>query len=112
MKLGRNLARTFLDYYKLQNYIVFNPTTTSMPKLTASTTCLNLKSHHQTSSTSPVQGSSNASLKNLNNAASNSASNSNKKKPAKNLFQQFTGQNETGDKSSTTAKFFLENDIE
>lgn len=26
MKLGRNLARTFLDYYKLQNYIVIKPT--------------------------------------------------------------------------------------
>ena len=25
MKLGRNLARTFLDYYKLQNHIVFKP---------------------------------------------------------------------------------------
>jgi hypothetical protein len=27
MKLGRNLARTFLDYYKLQNYIIFKPST-------------------------------------------------------------------------------------
>ena len=26
MKLGRNLARTFLDYYKLQNIIVIKPT--------------------------------------------------------------------------------------
>lgn len=33
MKLGRNLARTFLDYYKLQNHIVFNPTAALMPKL-------------------------------------------------------------------------------
>lgn len=33
MKLGRNLARTFLDYYKLQNYIVFNPNISNMPKL-------------------------------------------------------------------------------
>lgn len=37
MKLGRNLARTFLDYYKLQNYIVFNPSTSIMPKLNSST---------------------------------------------------------------------------
>ena len=29
MKLGRNLARTFLDYYKLQNYIVVKPTNLS-----------------------------------------------------------------------------------
>ena len=33
MKLGRNLARTFLDYYKLQNHIVFNPTAAIIPKL-------------------------------------------------------------------------------
>ena len=33
MKLGRNLARTFLDYYKLQNHIVFNPSAVIMPKL-------------------------------------------------------------------------------
>ncbi|CAF0840405.1 unnamed protein product [Brachionus calyciflorus] len=33
MKLGRNLARTFLDFYKLQNYIVFNPSAAIMPKL-------------------------------------------------------------------------------
>ena len=26
MKLGRNLARTFLDYYKLTNYITVKPT--------------------------------------------------------------------------------------
>lgn len=37
MKLGRNLARTFLDYYKLQNYIVFNPSAAIMPKLNSST---------------------------------------------------------------------------
>lgn len=37
MKLGRNLARTFLDYYKLQNYIVFNPSAAIMPKLNNST---------------------------------------------------------------------------
>jgi hypothetical protein len=36
MKLGRNLARTFLDYYKLQNHIVFNPTTSITPKLVGS----------------------------------------------------------------------------
>ena len=30
MKLGRNLARTFLDYYKLQNFIVFKPS--NVPK--------------------------------------------------------------------------------
>ncbi len=30
MKLGRNLARTFLDYYKLQNYIIFKPSTITM----------------------------------------------------------------------------------
>jgi cytosolic carboxypeptidase protein 6 len=34
MKLGRNLARTFLDYYKLQNYISFKP----QPSLTTSKT--------------------------------------------------------------------------
>ena len=32
MKLGRNLARTFLDYYKLQNHIIFNPVTAIAPK--------------------------------------------------------------------------------
>ncbi|MFN9959808.1 MAG: hypothetical protein ACK55I_42535, partial [bacterium] len=33
MKLGRNLARTFLDYYKLQNLIIFNPSTSITPKI-------------------------------------------------------------------------------
>ena len=33
MKLGRNLARTFLDYYKLQNLIIFNPSTSITPKV-------------------------------------------------------------------------------
>jgi hypothetical protein len=39
MKLGRNLARTFLDYYKLQNYIVFKPIT--IPKTVTDYTNLN-----------------------------------------------------------------------
>lgn len=56
MKLGRNLARTFLDYYKLQNHIVFNPTTAIAPKLTnqsflkSSNTSQNLQSYSSANS--------------------------------------------------------------
>ena len=32
MKLGRNLARTFLDYYKLNGYISTKPTSSITPK--------------------------------------------------------------------------------
>lgn len=53
MKLGRNLARTFLDYYKLQNYIVFNPSTSIMPKLNNTSSF----SNYRTSNTSLITGS-------------------------------------------------------
>ena len=43
MKLGRNLARTFLDYYKLQNLIIFNPVTAIVPK-TNNSSFFNFKS--------------------------------------------------------------------
>ena len=75
MKLGRNLARTFLDYYKLQNLIVFNPSTAITPKLNSQ--FLNMKisgsnSNQQTSGTS-------SSLLNANNMSGllNSPSNGN-----------------------------------
>lgn len=32
MKLGRNLARTFLDYYKLTGFISSKPSSSSLPK--------------------------------------------------------------------------------
>ncbi|CAF3928277.1 unnamed protein product, partial [Rotaria sp. Silwood2] len=32
-ELGRNLARTFLDYYKSINYISWNPSCSIMPRL-------------------------------------------------------------------------------
>ena len=31
--LGRNLARTFLDYYKSINYLSWSPSSSIMPKL-------------------------------------------------------------------------------
>lgn len=34
MKLGRNLARTFLDYYRLIGHIKDKPTATALPKPT------------------------------------------------------------------------------
>lgn len=139
MKLGRNLARTFLDYYKLQNIIVFNPaSSTLMPKLASSTTYLNLKSHQQNSSTSPVQ-SSNGNLKNLsslNAGGANSANSStaNKKKamqqtastsqilkttPSFSLSANLpsspsaANSNDTNEKApSPTTKFFLDNELE
>jgi hypothetical protein len=62
MKLGRNLARTFLDYYKLQNHIIFNPTAAIMPKL-------NSNGYMKTSTSSVMQSSQN-------NLSSNTTSNS------------------------------------
>ncbi|CAF3924272.1 unnamed protein product, partial [Rotaria magnacalcarata] len=32
-QLGRNLARTFLDYYKTMNYISWSPSCSIMPRL-------------------------------------------------------------------------------
>ena len=32
MKLGRNLARTFLDYYKMTGYISAKPSSSMLPK--------------------------------------------------------------------------------
>lgn len=55
MKLGRNLARTFLDYYKLQNLIIFNPTTAITPKnvnyIKTSNTSQNLSSFNANTTT-------------------------------------------------------------
>jgi hypothetical protein len=65
MKLGRNLARTFLDYYKLQNYIVFNPAAAIMPKLNTS------NSYYKNSN--PLLKSDNTALtsNNINNGSQN-----------------------------------------
>jgi hypothetical protein len=69
MKLGRNLARTFLDYYKLQNHIVFNPSTSIIPKLNNS--IVNYKNLPNTS----LQANANQS--NNTNSNSNSLPNGN-----------------------------------
>ncbi len=87
MKLGRNLARTFLDYYKLQNLIIFNPTTAIAPKnvnyIKTSNTSQNLSSFNvnntvspTASATNPVGSTSTTTPTNTNNInnGSNSAS--------------------------------------
>lgn len=85
MKLGRNLARTFLDYYKLQNHIVFNPTTAIAPKLTnqsflkSSNTSQNLQSFSSSNNNNNSNGNgiyTNGSS-NKNNSASADASSNN-----------------------------------
>jgi hypothetical protein len=52
MKLGRNLARTFLDYYKLQNYIIFKPSTVTIKNSDSS---MNMDLHPPPSSTTPLR---------------------------------------------------------
>ncbi len=77
MKLGRNLARTFLDYYKLQNHIIFNPTTAIAPKLTnqnflkSSNTSQNLQSFNSANSNN---GTASSICTNGSSAKNNSAS--------------------------------------
>ena len=63
MKLGRNLARTFLDYYKLQNLIVFNPSTAITPKLNSQ--FLNMKISNSNNSNTGAS----SSLLNANNVS-------------------------------------------
>lgn len=130
MKLGRNLARTFLDYYKLQNIIVFNPSTGVIPKLSTNTTYLNLKSSQ--SSTSPVQGGiGSGNSKNLHANAFSSATGlnspgsggANKKKGASTssssqmLKQTSSPSNRVNSpnnnaETNAKAKFFIDTDLE
>lgn len=107
MKLGRNLARTFLDYYKLQNIIVFNPvSTTLIPKLASSSTYLNLKSQSNTSP-SPVQtGNSSGNLAGQNKKKPPPQNSNNSNIQTAKLFQPTSSSNEKN------PKFFLENDLE
>jgi len=65
MKLGRNLARTFLDYYKLQNHIVFNPSTSIIPKLNNS--LVNYKNLPNTSLLTNTNTNNNSNANNNNN---------------------------------------------
>ena len=74
MKLGRNLARTFLDYYKLQNHIVFNPSASIAPKLPLATT--STKSG-QSSSASSNNGGINLPTSHSNGTLSSASSNNN-----------------------------------
>ena len=80
MKLGRNLARTFLDYYKLQNLIIFNPTTSIQPKLTGSNylktsnTSQNLSNFNYSNNGSNSAYKDNAINKDNNNTNSNTLS--------------------------------------
>ena len=69
MKLGRNLARTFLDYYKLQNHIVFNPSTSIIPKLNNS--LVNYKNLPNTSLLTNTNNNSNANNNNNSSISSN-----------------------------------------
>lgn len=80
MKLGRNLARTFLDYYKLQNLIIFNPTTSIQPKLTGSNylktsnTSQNLSNYNYSNNGSSSAYKDNPNSKDNNNTSSNTLS--------------------------------------
>lgn len=136
MKLGRNLARTFLDYYKLQNIIVFSPSSTLVPKLN-SAAYLNLKSPTNTSPNQQNNANSNSS-KSLNNTFGSSGSISsgmggiNKKKAfqtsstlqslkpssysvianSPSSMSNGSVNNDSTNGKTTTAKFFLDNELE
>ena len=81
MKLGRNLARTFLDYYKLQNLIIFNPTTAITPKnvnyIKTSNTSQNLSSFNA-NTTTPANATNpnNITANNTNQVTNNNGSSS------------------------------------
>ena len=84
MKLGRNLARTFLDYYKLQNHIVFNPSTSVIPKLN-NTSLINYKNLPNTSLLASANlntaalniNNGNGSSTNINSSINNNNNNNN-----------------------------------
>ena len=82
MKLGRNLARTFLDYYKLQNHIVFNPSTSIIPKLNNS--LVNYKNLPNTSLLTNTNTNNNSNANNNNNSNISSNINNNYATPSAN----------------------------
>ena len=82
MKLGRNLARTFLDYYKLQNHIVFNPSTSIIPKLNNS--LVNYKNLPNTSLLTNTNTNNNSNANNNNNNTISSNINNNYATPSAN----------------------------
>ena len=84
MKLGRNLARTFLDYYKLQNHIVFKPAHSLSTKNSHSTPGMlnTTKARKSTNSTSDA-------------VASNASSSSNSTSTTNNNPKEESSQNQT-----------------
>jgi hypothetical protein len=82
MKLGRNLARTFLDYYKLQNHIVFNPSTSIIPKLNNS--LVNYKNLPNTSLLTSTNTNNSSNANNNNNSSISSNINNNYANPSAN----------------------------
>ena len=55
MKLGRNLARTFLDYYRLIGHIRDKPAATALPKPASITSAANREKEKPVTQ-SPVEG--------------------------------------------------------
>ena len=78
MKLGRNLARTFLDYYKLQNHIIINPVASISSKLQNNNSLYNIKNNmlNQNSSQNII------SLNECTNQLSNSGNKITKRSPS------------------------------
>jgi cytosolic carboxypeptidase protein 6 len=71
MKLGRNLGRTFLDYYKLQNLIIINPTTSISMTPKVSSFDLN-QNKNQSTSTNSNNNNNNSSASLISNNDSSS----------------------------------------
>lgn len=101
MKLGRNLARTFLDYYKLQNFIVFNPSTGIIPKIN-NQSYLNYKTPAQTQSNGNMSSNSIYGSNTNLNAAANSYSGSTSNMNIANTSFAILNSNKNSKKSPTS----------